>query len=134
MYRTFFNSTLPRNELRAINRLAPEGIKYCNGFCQDYRSLKEFTGTNSTIKHMCRTCRNILNLGKKFIGNNQITLEQFKKNPKIVYGENNEILTTRECQSCKEIKELSHFEPKRKVCKSCRAIQSTNRNNKDIRR
>jgi hypothetical protein len=132
MYRNLLKITLERNELLNRNKHAPKNFRYCNGVCQDYLSIGEFSGTGKIIKSMCRTCRNILNLGSKFIKNQQITLEEFKNNPYIVYGKNNQLNGYKICRICKQTKGLFQFEPTSVICKSCRAIQVTNLNDKDL--
>jgi hypothetical protein len=127
MYRTYLQKTLPMTELKACNRAAPSGIKYCNGFCQELREKTDFSGT----KMICNRCRNLLNLGKKQIKTGTITLEQFKENPDIVYGVDGVIITEKTCKTCKETKPILEFDSNKKECKACRLIR-TNTRNKDI--
>ena len=126
MYRQYLNNSLDMSTLRSTNLHAPEGVKYCNGFCQDFRNRDVFTGPQT----LCNECKNLLNLAIKKIKNEEITLEQFKANTRIVYGEVAPDTTTtkQQCKTCKEIKSSFDFEANRKKCKACRAIQSTNRN------
>lgn len=119
MYRTYLQKTLPMAELKACNRAAPEGIKYCNGFCQELRSTDDFSGT----KMICNRCRNLLNLGEKQIQSGQITLELFKENPEIVYGVDGVITTEKKCKACKETKSVLEFDSNKCECKACRLIK-----------
>ena len=42
MYRQYFKSTINTDKLKEINRNAPEGVKYCNGLCQDLEKKVNF--------------------------------------------------------------------------------------------
>jgi hypothetical protein len=56
-------------------------------------------------------------------------VEQFKENPNVVNGADIVIETTFQCTSCQEVKGLLQFENNRRVCKACRAIENSERNN-----
>jgi len=128
MYRQYFKSTINTDKLKEINRNAPEGVKYCNGLCQDFREKGEFSG----VHVICNTCRNFMNLAENQINEKKITLEQLHENPDIVHGIDITIDTLKTCMTCKENKTMNHFDYKRNECKACRAIKSTERNNKGI--
>lgn len=76
---------------------------------------------------------NTINLAKKQIEDQKITLEQFKKDPTIVYKNNNEeetkITIKKKCKTCKQEKNIIDFEKGRKECKSCRYIKASEQNN-----
>ena len=74
-YKQYFRITLPVEELKKMNRYSPEGVKYCNAVCQDYREINEFSG-NVTKKAICNTCRSIIGKVKKAIENKQMTLDK----------------------------------------------------------
>jgi len=114
------------NDFKSTNKYAPEGVRYCNGYCQDFRQIEEFTGVK--IKMMCNSCRNIIGLGEKQIKEGKITLEQFKENPHIVHGIDVDIDNMRLCEICKQNKPFSSFEKTRNQCKACRAIECKKRN------
>jgi hypothetical protein len=114
------------NDFKSTNKYAPEGVRYCNGYCQDFRQIEEFSGMK--VKMMCKSCRNIIGLGEKQIKEGKITLEQFKENPHIVHGIDVDIDTMRLCNICKQNKPFSSFENTRNQCKACRAIESKKRN------
>lgn len=130
MYRTYINTTLQHHELIARNKYAPDGLRYCNGICQDYRECKNFsvpeTGT------VCIVCTNTISLGKKQIASDKITLEQFKADPKIVYGKEVTISKKQVCVTCKESKTILDFEGTRKTCKACKAL-AVKAKNSDIK-
>ena len=128
MYRQLLKTSLAHYELTERSRNSPKGLKFCNGLCQDFRAESKFT----FHKNLCRECRNILGLGKKQIDDNKITIDQFKENPQLVNGLDAVIETKQECKTCKQERPVSDFEPKRRICKACRSIQTINRNNKDL--
>lgn len=128
MYRKFLNKSLNRNELKTATKSAPQDVRFCNGICQDYRSVKEF----SNQIPLCKTCRNIINLATKQVNENKITLEQFKENPEIINGINTVYDSLKKCNTCKENKTINNFDVGKSECKACRSIKSSERNNKDI--
>lgn len=128
MYRQYFKNTINTDKLKEINRNAPEGVKYCNGLCQDFRKKDEFSG----VHVICNNCRNFMNLAENQIKEKKITLENLHENPDIIYGIDITIDTMKTCSICKQSKTMTHFDYKRNECKACRAIKTTERNNKDI--
>lgn len=126
MYRKYLNKSLDMNDFKSTNKYAPEGVRYCNGYCQDFRQIEEFSGMK--IKMMCKSCRNIIGLGEKQIKDGKITLEQFKDNPQIVHGIDVDIDNMRLCNICKQNKPFSSFENTRNQCKACRALECKKRN------
>lgn len=128
MYRNLLKTSLNTTDLMHTNKLAPEGIKYCNFLCQDYRDKNEFSGIHTS----CNNCRNIQNLDEKQISEKKITLEQFKENPEIINGIDVVFESKKTCLICKEEKNINQFESSRSECKACKAIKTKTRNNKDI--
>ena len=117
MYHQLLNNTLSRSKLKNKNRYSPENSKWCNAICQDYKLINEF----SKDKHICKECRNTLNLAETQITNKTITLEQFKENPNIVYNNILDIENKlRYCTICKTDKNISNFEKTRNQCIPCR--------------
>jgi hypothetical protein len=123
MYRALLHESLETDELKAQNRLAPDGVKYCNGYCQDFRELEEFT----KAMMVCNECRSILRKAEARIGKGEFTAVEFRKNPAIIDGIDVDIITKRLCNTCKEEKPITHFESKKCICKGCRSIQARNR-------
>ena len=123
-----WKTTTETDKLKEINRNASEGIKYCNGLCQDIRKKDEFSG----VHVICNNCRNFMNLAENQINERKITLENLHENPDIIYGIDITIDTMKTRVTCKQSKTMTHFDYKRNECKACRAIKTTERNNKDI--
>ena len=128
MYRNYIKTSLEIDRLKEINRNAPENVKYCNFFCQDFRDKKMFGKQRS----YCNSCRNYIDLLQKILKEKKVTIEQFKENPEIIYGIDKVFDTKRECMTCKQTKTSDHFEKNRNECKGCRSIKATERNNSDI--
>ena len=40
MYRKYLTISLPTQTLNKKNQYAPDGIKFCNGLCQDFTTTK----------------------------------------------------------------------------------------------
>jgi hypothetical protein len=128
-YKEYIKNFLRSVELKAKNKYAPNGVRYCNGLCQDYCNIDDFCNKNC----ICNSCRNYFNLAEKLINSGKITLENFQNNPSIVYGEESkEIDIFKLCEICKENKSIIHFDSKRNKCKSCRTLESIKRVNTDI--
>lgn len=127
-YRNYVSNSLNFVDLVSVSKSAPDGLKYCNAFCQDFKSKDNFSNNIPT----CKECRNKINLAIKQIREGSITLEEFKKNPEIVNGIDVVFDTLKSCNNCKQEKPINQFESGKNVCKACRSIQATNRNNKDF--
>lgn len=125
MYRKYLTITLAQQPLKKKNQYAPEGIKFCNGLCQDFLSIDAFS---QPIQMICSDCSNSINMAKKMIKNKKITLDEFKSNPLIVHGTTETIVSVKRCKTCKEMKKLTMFPANRRICKACKAIQTLERN------
>ena len=128
MYRTYLKKSLNITDLRITSKSTSPDIKYCNGLCQDYRCEKEFTN----LEPLCINCKRLINTAMKQVKENKITIEQFKENPEIINGIEVVYDTPKTCTVCKESKTINHFDSNKSQCKACRAIQASERNNKDI--
>ena len=123
MYRNYLPKYVNARELKSLNKCSPKDLKYCNGFCQELRSINDFT----ICKVLCNKCRKLINLGRKKIQDGNITLEEFKKNPNIVCKKDRKVnLTSKKlCIICKQNKTLLSFSKARKQCKACIAIKAS---------
>ena len=127
-YRNYLYISLNRNDLMNATKSAPQGVRYCNALCQDFRPNEEFSNKIPT----CKSCRNKINLAEKQIKEGSITLEKFKENPEIVDGIEVVFDTNKKCNKCKQEKSINNFESNKSVCKACRSFEAVIRNNKDI--
>ena len=128
MYRNLLKTFLTKEELMSRNKYAPEGVKYCNFLCQDFRKSDEFSGQ----KVYCNDCRNKLNIAEKQIQEGQITEEEFKNNPEIINGIDIVIDSFKVCNTCKENKNVEQFNIGKNNCKACLSIKNSDRNNEDL--
>lgn len=80
---------------------------------------------------ICNSCRNYINLADKKIKTGEITLEDFKENPDIVYNTEVIVTDTKICQSCQEPKPTNLFYGTKNTCKACIAIRISEKS-KDI--
>lgn len=113
----------------ARNKGAPKDVRFCNGICQDFRAIADFSGT-SNKKMMCNNCRNLVGLAIKQIDNNEITLEQFHDNPYVVHKQKIDVDSTKKCDTCKEDKPLLDYDTSRNNCKACISIGKSNKTDK----
>ena len=102
------------------NENAPDGQRYCNGFCQKYKYINEFLTTNTTYNNICEICKNMELVAKLLIKKGTFTAEDIRKNPNLVVLNESE----RVCRKCENIKNSSEFEKNRIVCKTCRSKDS----------
>ena len=131
------NNFLSCSEQRKIATAAPEGHSWCNFICQKYLPIESFSQKRANgriIINLCSKCHNSYSLAKKYIKDGKITLEEYKKNPNIIYQkhENPLIEKLMKCVECKEEKTSDKFDINRKVCKSCRLEEAKVRAQKDI--
>lgn len=128
-YMHYFPNVINRTELSHITNNAPKGLRYCNGQCQDYLAETDF---NVGGPNLCKECSVLLRLFLKKLEAGTVTVEAFKANPDIVRGVEVVFDSKKECSVCKQSKNIDLFDEGRNTCKSCKAIQTSNRNNSDI--
>ncbi|NDE13724.1 hypothetical protein EBZ80_02210 [bacterium] len=120
-YRQFLERSLDRRALAEKNRNAPEGTKFCNGFCFDYLPTHRFSG----VHVICNDCRNRIHMAERMVEKNLATLETVRSNPLIIYQDTDGLQTHKRCDTCLQTKVLTDFEHNRCVCKSCRYLKAT---------
>ena len=124
-YRKFLNESLNRDALQEKNRNSPDGFRYCNGLCQDYITSDKFTSTHV----ICNQCRNIFNIAEQKVNRKQISVEDFRQNPLIIYDQQKKTTTAKKtCHTCHQEKIITQFEYNRQICKSCRFLQQSTKN------
>lgn len=107
------------------NKEAPENMRFCNAFCQDYKHLNDFNKKSAYYLQKCKKCVNLENLAYEKIYNGELTVEQVIKDPNCVILKDGEKM----CKSCKNIFNKDRFEGNRNVCKTCRNKQTSHRLN-----
>lgn len=123
-YRKFLNESLNRDALQEKNRNSPDGFRYCNGLCQDYITSDKFTSTHV----ICNQCRNIFNIAEQKVHRKQISVEDFRNNPLIIYDDKKPTTSRKTCHTCHQEKIITQFEYNRQICKSCRFLQQSTKN------
>ncbi len=104
MYRNFVRNALDINEFNKRIKTAPEGMSFCNAFCQSYLSKDNFYDTVS--KACCKVCHQHVEKARKLMDTNKISIEQFLDNPDIIKREKTIIPIFRKCVTCEEDKTL----------------------------
>jgi hypothetical protein len=98
------------------NKQAPDGQRYCNGYCQEYRLSSEFAMNNSSPLTVCKTCENLIDIAMFRVENGDHSADEIRKDPTILNMKPDEMM----CRKCKKILHKSQFPEKRKQCKQCR--------------
>jgi len=98
------------------NREAPQGMRWCNSFCQKYQPRTEFLSHMKFLLSRCKSCVRCENSALDKLKRGVLTTDQISKNPTIVMLPDN----TKECNTCLKIKPLDKFPEKRNSCKECR--------------
>lgn len=134
MYKQYFKNCLDGISLSHMNKSAPEGLRWCNVRCQDFKALTEFpTNGKNHPPPTCKDCMALVRKVDKKIEQGLITLEEFQNNPSIIDDEPvTQLKTTKVCSVCSQTKFIDDFTAGKAMCKSCKYIQSSERNNKDI--
>jgi len=122
-------SLLPTRLLRydydKKNKEAPVNMRFCNGFCQDYKHLNDFNKQSAYYLQKCKNCISLELLAYEKIDNGELTYEQVIKDINCVILKEDEKM----CKNCKNIYNKDRFEGNRNVCKTCRNKQSAHRLN-----
>lgn len=114
---------LTRVDYLQKNKDAPDGYRYCNGFCQKYKLIDTFLTINTTHNTICEICKNMELVAKIKITKGLLTADQIRSNPSILVLNDNE----RVCKKCEIIKDTNEFEKNRVICKKCRINDSKNK-------
>lgn len=130
-YRYFFDNEKLKtsNELKQLNKNAPTGVKFCNGFCQDYVLKDNFAGQRTH----CRDCDKKIRKFNSLTDKKNYSIEDFRKNPDIINDIETVINCNKVCINCKQTKSLNEFSDKKNSCKSCRLLQSKVRSNEKLK-
>lgn len=107
---------LLRYEYEQKNKTAPEGQRWCNGFCQVYRLNKQFNMRSKSAQSICTVCLDMLYVAKTKIDNKELTETAIRKDPTIIMLKMDE----RICRKCNKVLNMSEFPEKRRQCSNCR--------------
>jgi hypothetical protein len=120
---SFLPTRILFSEYTMKNKYAPEGMRYCNSFCQDYCSFENFKYKSQYLFTSCNNCRIMEDLARYKIQNNIYTCEQIANNPSLVFLDTNQKL----CPYCNIIKHDSKFRKNRKQCNQCKDTKRVNK-------
>ena len=112
----FLPTYLIRHDYLVKNKNAPQGQRWCNGWCQCYKLVTDFAMRSESAMTICIHCENMLDVAETRIKNGTITEEQIRKNPSSILLGPKERL----CRKCNKIKNESEFPEKRRQCSQCR--------------
>jgi hypothetical protein len=107
------------------NKEASDNMRFCNGFCQDYKHLNDFNKQSAYYLQKCKKCIDLENLAYEKIEKGEVSLEQVIKDITCVVLKEDEKM----CKNCKNIRKKDRFEGNRNVCKTCRNKQTAHRLN-----
>jgi hypothetical protein len=116
-------SYLNRPDYLKKNKEAPDGERYCNGFCQKYKNVNDFLSINTGHNTICELCKNMELIAKIKIIKGELTADQIRSNVHLLVLNENE----RVCRKCENIKQINDFEKNRIVCRECRCKDSKNK-------
>jgi phage anti-repressor protein len=114
---------LTRGDYLQKNKEAPDGKRYCNGFCQKYKKIDDFLTINTGHNTICETCKNMEIIAKIKITKGDLTADQIRANSHLLTLNEKE----RVCRKCENIKQINDFEKNRMVCRECRSKDSKNK-------
>lgn len=113
---------LLKSDYIKMNEKAPEGKRYCDGWCKIYQNMNEFRGTYSGgLLPICKQCENMEDMARLKIEKGETTIEQIKKDPLILKcGSSDKI-----CRQCMKPKDKDKdFEPNNRKCRECKRQNS----------
>ena len=122
-------SYISKSDFIRKNETAPDGHRYCNGFCQSYKLLTEFSSINTSYTTVCDICKGMEKMAYVKIKNGELTADQIRNNPSLVVLNEDE----RMCRKCENIKNINMFEKNkcgksiRVVCNECRSKEDKDR-------
>ena len=98
------------------NKNASTGQRWCNGWCQVYKLVTDFTKRSDYALTICLKCENMIDIVESKIKDGTMTEEQVKKNPSIILLGSDGVL----CRKCNIIKHKDKFSDKKRQCEECR--------------
>ena len=98
------------------NKNASTGQRWCNGWCQVYKLVTDFTKRSDYALTICLKCENMIDIVESKIKDGTMTEEQVRKNPSIILLGSDGVL----CRKCNIIKHKDKFQDKKRQCEQCR--------------
>jgi phage anti-repressor protein len=105
-----------RHEYRLKTKEAPEGYRYCNGFCQVYQPTISFTMRSNYLLTLCTGCERMADVAKVRLETGTVTEEEIRGDPSILKIAEDEMV----CRKCSKVLKKTDFPEKRRQCSKCR--------------
>lgn len=138
MYRQLLKSCVSHSEKMDLNKVAPEGTRWCNFLCQDYVDIDKFYADPNRVSGLCMECERKNLLCRKYVKCGRMTVEEFRNDPGLLEILKDKVRKqdatseiTLQCTRCNEIKAKDSFDVNRVVCKGCRQKEATERTEQD---
>jgi prophage antirepressor-like protein len=109
---------LIRGDYLIKNKNAPQGQRWCNGWCQCYKIVTDFAKRSASPMTICIYCENMLDVAIIKVKSELMTEKEIRKNPSKILLEPNQQI----CRKCETIKHTNDFDEKKRQCKQCRNI------------
>ena len=107
-----------RGDYLIKNNNAPQGQRWCNGWCQCYKMVTDFAKRSASPMTICIYCENMLDVAIIKVKCGLLTEKEIRKDPSKILLEPNQQI----CRKCETIKHTSDFVEKKRQCKQCRNI------------
>ena len=107
---------LIRGEYLIKNNNAPQGQRWCNGWCQCYKMVTDFAKRSASPMTICIYCENMLDVAIIKVKSGLMTEKEIRKDPSKILLEPNQQI----CRKCETIKHTNDFDEKKRQCKQCR--------------
>jgi hypothetical protein len=105
-----------RGDYLIKNKNAPQGQRWCNGWCQGYKMVTDFAKRSASPMTICIYCENMLDVAIIKVKSGLLTEKEIRKDPSKILLEANQQI----CRKCETIKHTSDFDEKKRQCKQCR--------------
>ncbi len=112
----FLPTYLIRHDYLVKNKNAPQGQRWCNGWCQCYKIVTDFTKRSESAMTICLKCENMIDIAEIRVQDGTMTEKQVRKNPSNILLGADGIL----CRKCNIIKHKDKFQDKKRQCEECR--------------
>jgi hypothetical protein len=136
-YQEFMVGILPGykifSDYTKLNKEAPFGLRYCNGYCQKYISKSEFKKIGPSWSQHCYHCENLMNFAEHKIATGELAAKDIRNNPDLLRLKQGERYCHM-CDQCLPAEEFSENDKSkvgkisvRKECKKCHNKQARTR-------
>ena len=107
-----------RGDYLIKNKNAPQGQRWCNGWCQCYKIATDFAKRSASPMTICIYCENMLDVAIIKVKCGLMTEKEIRKDPSKILLEPSQQI----CRKCETIKHTRDFDEKKRQCKQCRNI------------